>query len=69
VLLDNVAAFEVMFGVAGSAAGASVQRYEQSPSSLASIRSLKIVLTLRDPKARVKDQTYHLVVALRNRLG
>lgn len=69
VLLDNVAAFEVTFGVASSAAGASVQRYEQSPSNLASIRSLKIALTLRDPKARVKDQSYHLVVALRNRLG
>lgn len=69
VLLDNVAAFEVSFGVAGSAAGQSVQRYEDSPGSLASIRSLKIALTLRDPKARVKDQSYHLVVALRNRLG
>ena len=69
VLLDNVAAFEVSFGMAGSTTGQSVQRYEEYPSNLASIRSLKIALTLRDPRARVKDQTYQLVVALRNRLG
>lgn len=69
VLLDNVVAFEVSFGVASSAWGHSVWRYEESPRDLASIRSLKVALTLRDPKARVKDQSYHLVVALRNRMG
>ena len=69
VLLDNVAAFDVSFGMASSAAGQSVQRYEESPVSLASIRSVKIALTLQDPKARIRDQPYHVVVALRNRLG
>lgn len=69
VLLDNVAAFDVSFGVAVSASSQPVFRYETSPADMASIRSVRIALTLRDPKARVKDQTYHLVVALRNRLG
>lgn len=69
VLLDNVAAFDMSFGMASSATGQSVQRYEVNPVNLASIRSVKIALTLQDPKARIKDQSYHLVVALRNRLG
>lgn len=69
VLLDNVAAFDMSFGMASSATGQSVQRYEDNPVNLASIRSVKIALTLQDPKARIKDQSYHLVVALRNRLG
>lgn len=69
VLLDNIADFDISFGLASSPAGQTVQRYETNPSHLASIRSVRISLTLRDPHARVKDQVYHLVVALRNRLG
>lgn len=69
VLLDNVAAFDVSFGVSGSAGTQLVVRYETSPADVASIRSVRIAMTLRDPKARVKDQVYHLVVALRNRLA
>lgn len=69
VLLDNVADFDISFGLACSPAGQTVTRYEASPNQLASIRSVRLSLTLRDPRARVKDQTYHMVVALRNRLG
>ena len=69
VLLDNVAAFDVSFGVAASASAQSVLRYEARPAVVASIRSVRIALTLRDPGARVRDQAYHLVVALRNRLA
>ena len=68
VLLDNVAAFDVSFGVAGTAAQ-SVLRYEERPANLSSIRSVRISLTLRDPTGRVKNQAYQLVVALRNRLA
>ena len=68
VLLDNVAAFDVSFGVAVSASAQPVLRYETSPADMASIRSVRIALTLRDPRARAKDQVYHLAVALRNRL-
>lgn len=69
VFLDNVAAFDVSFGMASTASSLSVQRYEESPVDLANIRSVRISLTLRDPKGRVKDQPYYMVVALRNRLG
>ena len=69
VLLDNVAVFDVSFGMASSASSSSVQRYEDAPADLASIRSVRIRLSLKDPKGRVKDQPYNLVVALRNRLG
>ena len=69
MLLDNVAAFDVSFGVAGSAGAQSVLRYEARPVDVGSIRSVRIALTLRDPGARVRDQVYHLVVAIRNRLA
>lgn len=68
VLLDNVAAFDVSFGVAGSSSTQSIVRYEDRPANASSIRSVRIGLTLRDPEGRVRDQVYHLVVALRNRL-
>ena len=68
VLLDNVAAFDVSFGVAGSAGAQSVLRYEKLARNASSLRSVRIGLTLRDPAGRVKDQVYQLEVALRNRL-
>ena len=69
VLLDNVSAFDMSFGVSGSGSDQSVQRYEANPTRLSNIRSVRIALTLRDPGLQNKDQAYHLVVALRNRLG
>lgn len=68
VLIDNVAAFDVSFGVAGSAGAQSVLRYEKLAKNASSLRSVRIGLTLRDPAGRVKDQVYQLEVALRNRL-
>ena len=69
VLLDDVAAFEVSFGVAGSSGAPSILRYEDRPANLSNIRSVRIGLTLRDPRGRVRDQAYQLVVALRNRVA
>ena len=69
VLLDNVAAFDVSFGVAGSAGTPSVLRYETRLVNGSSLRSIRIGLTLRDRAGRVKDQVYQLEVALRNRLA
>ena len=69
VLLDNVSAFDMSFGVSGSGSDQSVQRYETNPTRLSTIRSVRLTLALRDPGLQVKDQVYHLVVALRNRLG
>ena len=68
VLIDNVAAFDVSFGVAGSVGAQSVLRYEKLAKNASGLRSVRIGLTLRDPAGRVKDQVYQLEVALRNRL-
>ena len=69
VLLDNVAAFDVSFGVAGTAGSHSVLRYESRLVNGSSLRSIRIGLTLRDRAGRVKDQVYQVEVALRNRLA
>jgi type IV pilus assembly protein PilW len=65
VLVNNVSAFDVSFGVVGSATSLS---YSSNPSDLNSIRSVRLTLTLTDPNNRVRNQTYNVVVALRNRL-
>lgn len=67
VLVNNVSAFDVSFGVVGSAATLSYSN-NPSPSDLNSIRSVRLTLTLSDPNNRVGNQTYNVVVALRNRL-
>ena len=69
VLLDNVAAFDVSFGVADSASAHSALRYERHLVDGARLRSIRIGLTLRDRTGRAKDQAYQLEVALRNRLA
>jgi type IV pilus assembly protein PilW len=68
VLVDNVRAFDISFGVAGKAGSTGVSRYDPSPGEESLIRSVRILLTLQDPNGRVKDQTYSVVAALRNRL-
>ena len=69
VLVDNVQAFDISFGVAAKPSSTEVARYDASPADLALIRSVRILMTLQDPAGRVKDQTYSVVAALRNRLG
>lgn len=68
VLVDNVKAFDLSFGVAGAPGASSVTRYDSAPGDETLIRSVRIRLTLQDPGERVKDQTYSVVAALRNRL-
>ena len=68
VLVDNVAAFDISFGVADKQGSTVVTRYDPSPGDESLIRSVRILLTLQDPKGLVKDQTYSVVAALRNRL-
>lgn len=68
VLIDNVSAFDVSFGLAGSATDTSVSSYSTNPTDPARIRSVRLTLTLRDPNARVREQTFNVVAALRNRL-
>ena len=69
VLLDNVAAFDVSFGIADLAGSHSGLRYENRLAKGSSLRSIRIGLTLRDRAGRVKDQAYQLEVALRNLLA
>lgn len=69
VLTDNVRAFDISFGMAAKPASTVVVRYDSHPVDESLIRSVRIVMTLQDPSGRVKDQTYSVVAALRNRLG
>lgn len=68
VLINNVSAFGVLFGVATSASDVAASSYSANPSNPALIRSVRLTLTLRDPNSRVRDQTFTVVAALRNRL-
>ncbi|WP_166360344.1 PilW family protein [Pseudomonas akapageensis] len=68
VMTDNVAALKISFGVANQPSDTAVARYSDSPSDPATIRSVRLSLTLSDPAGRVRDQTYNVVASLRNRL-
>ncbi|WCM50656.1 prepilin-type N-terminal cleavage/methylation domain-containing protein [Pseudomonas sp. WJP1] len=68
VLVDNVSAFNVSFGLASSASDTAASSYSSNPSDPARIRSVRLSLTLTDPNKRVSDQTFNMVAALRNRL-
>lgn len=64
VLANNVSAFNVSFGVAGSTMG-----YVTTLTTAAAqnVRSVRLTLTLTDPDNRIKDQTYNVAATLRNR--
>ncbi|WP_413792698.1 MULTISPECIES: PilW family protein [unclassified Pseudomonas] len=68
VLVDNVRAFDVTFGVAGSATDIAASGYTSNPADPALIRSVRLTLTLFDPRNAVREQTFNVVAALRNRL-
>ena len=68
VLVNNVSAFKVSFGLASSATDTAASSYSSNPSDPARIRSVRLTLTLSDPNHRVSDQTFNVVAALRNRL-
>jgi len=68
VLVDNVKAFDVSFGLAASATDTAASSYSTNPSDPARIRSVRLTLILKDPNNRVRDQTFNVVAALRNRL-
>ncbi|WP_338800038.1 prepilin-type N-terminal cleavage/methylation domain-containing protein [Pseudomonas sp. RSB 5.4] len=68
VLVNNVSAFNVMFGLATSATDVAASSYSANPSDPARIRSVRLSLTLTDPNNRVANQTFNVVAALRNRL-
>lgn len=63
-LLQNVARLDFLFGMTGNP-----MTYTRAITAANSgdIRSVRILLTLRDPDGRVKDQEYSVVAYLRNR--
>ena len=67
-VISNVRAFAVSFGLADSATDSAVSSYSDNPDDPARIRSVRLSLTLFDPAQRVREQTFHVVAALRNRL-
>ncbi|RON56071.1 prepilin-type N-terminal cleavage/methylation domain-containing protein [Pseudomonas frederiksbergensis] len=68
VLVNNVSAFNVSFGMATSTTDVAASSYSTNPSNPALIRSVRLTLTLTDPNNRVRNQTFNVVAALRNRL-
>ncbi|KQN43492.1 pilus assembly protein PilW [Pseudomonas sp. Leaf48] len=68
VLVNNVSALSVSFGVASSNTDLAASSYSENPSDPARIRSVRLTLTLFDPNQRVSSQTFNVVAALRNRL-
>ncbi|EXF95285.1 pilus assembly protein PilW [Pseudomonas fluorescens HK44] len=67
-LVSNVSAFNVTFGMATSATDVAASSYSSNPADPARIRSVRLSLTLADPNNRVRNQTFNVVAALRNRL-
>ncbi len=67
-LVSNVRSFVVSFGVARSASDIAVSSYSRNPANPATIRSVRLQMTLYDPSGQVADQQYSVVAALRNRL-
>ncbi|MCU1750891.1 PilW family protein [Pseudomonas sp. 6D_7.1_Bac1] len=68
VLVSNVSAFSVTFGMAASATDVAASSYSSNPTDPTRIRSVRLTLTLTDPNNRVRNQTFNVVAALRNRL-
>lgn len=68
VLVNNVSAFDVSFGIADSTTDTAASSYSSNPSDPKLIRSVRLTLTLTDPNNRVRNQTFNVVAALRNRL-
>jgi type IV pilus assembly protein PilW len=67
-VVSNVSAFNVTFGMAASATDVAASSYSSNPTDPARIRSVRLTLTLADPNNRVRNQTFNVVAALRNRL-
>jgi type IV pilus assembly protein PilW len=67
-IVSNVKNFSVMFGTANTASDTTVTRYTATPASTDLIRSVRLTLEMTDATGRVKNQTFSVLTALRNRL-
>lgn len=74
VLLSNVSAFSLMFGLANSASDSdtTVTSYTTAAPNPAYIRSIRITITLLDPstntETKLGNQVFSVVASMRNRL-
>lgn len=69
VLINNVAGFTVMFGVANTVTDKIITSYTATPTNPALIRTVRLTLTLFDPNANARQQQFSVVAALRNRMN
>lgn len=68
-LVSGVSAFTVSFGLAASATESYVSgNYESTAVAPSLIRSVRVEITLSDASGKVKDQSYSIAAALRNRI-
>lgn len=70
VLIDNVATFNVSFGLANSVTDKVVTNYVAvAPTDPNLIRTVRINMVLSDPTNRAANQTFNVVATLRNRVN
>ncbi|WP_407312397.1 PilW family protein [Pseudomonas sp. nanlin1] len=67
-LVNNVDSLQIMFGVATRASDTLASSYVSVLPNPALVRSVRIVLALRDPNGRTRTQTFNVAASLRNRL-
>ena len=67
-IVNNVDKFLLMFGTASAASGPVVTGYTANPGNTDLVRSVRITLVLKDPANRVQNQSFSVLIALRNRL-
>jgi type IV pilus assembly protein PilW len=67
-IVNNVASFSVMFGTANTASDTTVTGYTLTPASTNLVRTVRLSIELQDATGRVKNQTFSVLTALRNRL-
>lgn len=68
VLVNNVTAFNISFGIAASASQAIASSYVATPADTSLIRSIRITLTIASADSRAAPQTFNVVASVRNRL-
>ncbi|MCF7531955.1 PilW family protein [Pseudomonas petrae] len=67
-IVNNVNKFTVVFGTANTASDTVITGYTATPANTNLVRSVRLTLEMTDATGRVKNQTFSVLTALRNRL-
>lgn len=67
-IVNNVNSFSVLFGLANTASDAAVTSYSATPTSTDRVRSVRLMIELKDATGKVENQTFSILAALRNRI-